>query len=92
MCSINGRGLAGLHNFSNTFTTQKKYSLTLLRLGDLRWTFVGPCDYNGGMNKRDKSMWKMTPEQLESWMRTRSNRINSKKRYRRSDKSWKKEL
>ena len=41
--------------------------------------------------RKDQSMWKMTPEQLESWMRIRSNKINSKKKYRRSDKSWKKE-
>jgi hypothetical protein len=42
--------------------------------------------------KYDKSLFKMTPEQLESWMRIRSNKINSKKRYNRNDKSWKKEL
>lgn len=41
--------------------------------------------------KYDKSLFKMTPEQLESWLRIRSNKINSKKNYRRSDKSWKKE-
>lgn len=41
--------------------------------------------------KRDQSMWKMTPEQLESWMRIRSNKINSKKRYNRKNKSWKKD-
>ena len=51
-------------------------------------------DYNLSMSKtkRDQSMWKMTPEQLESWMRIRSNKINSKKRYNRKDTSWKKEL
>lgn len=43
------------------------------------------------MSKSNRSMWKMTPEQLEAWMRIRSNKINSKKKYRRSDKSWKKD-
>lgn len=41
----------------------------------------------------NREMWKMTPEQLESWMRIRSNKINSKKRYNRkakAAKAWKK--
>lgn len=42
--------------------------------------------------KYDKSLFKMTPEQLESWMRIRSNKINSKKRYNRKDTSWKKDI
>lgn len=41
---------------------------------------------------KDRSYWKMTPEQLESWLRLRSNKVPNKKRqYKRSDKSWRRD-
>lgn len=45
------------------------------------------------MSKTDRSMWAMTPEQLEAWLKIKSRKVPNKKReYKRSNKSWKKDF